>query len=141
MHHDGTPVWYTATVNPKRPIEKIHGAAAIFAFITRDAQEIADYFNVKEITVKRWAQTPEWKTALDGFGYDGDRTFETLPKRDTRREQGETYQKARTAYIKAMKDGTPKHKWATVAGDAVGLPRQRIHVWAIKHGWRDAIST
>ena len=124
---------------PRKQIERIHGAAAIFAFITRDAEKIADYFSVTDATIKRWTKEPEWTKALDVFGYRGDRNLEVQPFRDIQREQGQTYQDARDAYQKAMRDGEPQHKWATIAGDAVGLPRRRIHEWAIKHGWRDAI--
>ena len=121
------------------PIEKIHGAAAIFAFVSRDLNTLAGYFDVSDRTIRRWANLPQFQNALDVFGYTGDRAFEVQPFRDTEREQGQTYRDARDAYIQAMLDGEPQHRWATLAGNAVGLPRQRIHVWAIKHGWRDAI--
>ena len=73
------------------PIEKIHGAAAIFAFVSRDLLTLAGYFDVSDRTVRRWAETPQWQTALDVFGYDGDRSFDTQPFRDTQRDAGKGF--------------------------------------------------
>ena len=33
----------------------------------------------------------------------------------------------------AMRAGELKYKWATIAGDAVGLPWRRIDNWALKN--------
>lgn len=89
--------------------------------------------------MRKWTKTPEWDKALDVFGYEGDRNFEVQPLSDVIREQGQTYHEAREAYLKAMRTGEPKHKWATITGDAVGLTRRRVHEWALKYGWRDEI--
>ena len=79
--------------------------------------------------------------ALDVFGYTGDRDFLTKPTRDTVRDAGETFEKARKVYLEAMRNGEPTHKLATLAGEAVGLSRRRIHAWAQQYGWRDLIHT
>ena len=49
------------------PIPKVHGAAALFAFITRDAKEIATHFNVSEATIKRWAKNTRLETRIRRF--------------------------------------------------------------------------
>lgn len=119
-----------------KPIVKIHCAAAYFVFVSRDINEIAEAFDTSDRTIRRWSNAPEWETALDACGYTGDRTFETQPYRDTERDIGGLFEKAREAYVVAVKSGEPKHRWATIAGNAVGLPRRRVHDWAMKHGWR-----
>lgn len=119
-----------------KPIAKIHCAAAYFVFVSRDINDIAAAFDTSNRTIRRWAEDPEWETALDACGYTGDRNFETQPYRDTERDAGRLFEKAREAYIVAVKSGAPKHRWATIAAEAVDLPRRRVHNWAMKHGWR-----
>ena len=97
----------------KIPIAKVHGAAALFAFITRDAQQLASYFNVTPATIKRWAKTPYWTQALNQFGYTGDRTFETQPFRDTQRALARLMTSAKAAYMRAVFDGIPPHQRAS----------------------------
>ena len=120
-----------------KPIVKIHCAATYFVFVSRDINDIAEAFDTSDRTIRRWSDDPEWETALDACGYTGDRTFETQPYRDTERDAGGRFEEARTAYIVAIKEGEPKHRWATIAAEAVGLPRRRVHDWAMKHGWRE----
>ena len=120
-----------------KPIVKIHCAAAYFAFVSRDINEIADAFNTSNRTIRRWADDPEWEAALDACGYTGDRSFETQPYRDTERDAGGLFEEAREAYTVAVKSGEPPHKLATIAAEAVDLPRRRVHDWAVKHGWRE----
>ena len=122
---------------PAKQVEKIHGAAAIFAFITRDAQKIGSYFKVTDRTVQRWAETPEWQNALDVFGYEDDRSFEIQPFRDTQRDAGEVFNNAREAYIQAIQEGVPKHRRATVTAEAVGLKPRRIRQWARRFKWEE----
>ena len=119
-----------------KPIAKIHCAAAYFVFVSRDINEIAAAFDTSDRTIRRWAEDPEWDAALDACGYTGDRNFETQPYRDTARDAGGRFAEAREAYTLAIEAGEPKHRWATVAAEAVGLPRRRVHDWAMKHGWR-----
>ncbi|MCY3744497.1 MAG: hypothetical protein OXH00_26065 [Candidatus Poribacteria bacterium] len=120
-----------------KPIVKIHCAAAYFAFVSRDIKEIADAFDTSDRSIRRWAEDEEWEKALNECRYTGDRNFETQPYRDIEREAGELFEKAREAYQEAIRAGEPKHRWATIAGDTVGLPRRRIHDWAVKYGWRE----
>ena len=120
---------------------KIHAAAFYFVYTSRDLHEIANVFGVTEYAVRKWAKTPQWEKALDVFGYTGDRDFITKPTRDTVRDAGETFEKARKVYLEAMRNGEPTHKLATLAGEAVGLSRRRIHAWAQQYGWRDLIHT
>ena len=87
-------------------------------------------------TIRRWAKDEEWEIALDNVNYTGDRSFTTLPFRDTERDAGETFEKARPAYINAINAGETKHRLATIAGKAVGLPRRRIHAWATQYDWK-----
>ena len=120
-------------------IIKIHSAAFYFARISRDLHQITQTFGVSEWAVRKWKKTQDWQNALEVFGCQGDRNFATKPTRDTVRDNGETFEKARKVYLQAMQAGEPTHKLATSAGDAVGLSRRRIHVWATKYGWRDLI--
>ena len=119
---------------------KIPAAAFYFARISRDIHQIAKAFDVTEWAVRRWAKTPEWRKSLDVFGYTDNRHFEAQPKRDTARDNGETFQIARQAYITAINAGEPQHKLATVTSERVGIPRRRIHDWAMKYEWRTAFA-
>ena len=92
-------------------------------------------------TIRRWAKDEEWEIALGNVNYTGERSFETQPYRDTERDAGDRFEKAREAYINALQAGTPKHKLATIAGNAVGLPRRRIPAWAMKYNWRSDAQT
>lgn len=118
-------------------VAKIHGAAFYFAHISRDKMDIANYFNVQKRTITRWAKEPEWEQALDAWGYEGDRKFLSPPRRDIAKNNKKLFKKARVTYIMAMLSGKPKHKLATITGEAVGLPRATIHRWAMQHGWRE----
>ena len=132
--------WYNYHQNEalrKKSIVKIHGAAFYFARISRDIHQIAEEFKMTEWAVRKWAKTSEWETALKTFGYTGERSFITKPTRDTKRDNGELFDKAHKAYTGAITDGEPKHKLATIAGNAVGLPRRRIHDWATKYSWKE----
>lgn len=115
---------------------KIHAAAFYFSHISRDVHEISEMFGVSKDAIYKWAKTPEWGFALDVFQYDGDRDFARKPRRDTQRDAGDVFEKAREAYFKAIREGVATRKLATVAGAAVGLPRRRIHAWAVQYGWR-----
>jgi len=115
---------------------KIHAAAFYFSHISRDVHDIAEMFGVSRDAIYKWAKTEEWSEALDVFGYTGERGFDRQPSRDTQRDAGDVFLRARTAYFKAMSDGVPVRKLATVAGDAVGLSRRRVHAWAVQYGWR-----
>ena len=122
----------------QKDLRIIHGAAFYFAYVSRDINEIAKKFGVVERTVRRWAENdPEWHQALDAWGYKGDRNFVLQPKRDTARDTGADFAKAKEAYQNAFKAGEPPHKLATIASATVGLPRRRIHDWAMKYGWRE----
>ena len=98
-------------------------------------------FGVSRHAIYKWAKTPEWHHALDVFRYTGDREFARRARRDTKRDAGDVFLRARAAYFKAMNAGVATNKLATVAGDAVGLPRRRIHAWAKQYGWREEINT
>ena len=97
----------------KISIAKVHGAAALFAFITRDASELATYFNVTDTTMKRWAKTPHWEHALNQFGFTCSRSFTKDRTRATQRDAGETFNTAKNAYMKAVFDGVPPHQRAS----------------------------
>ena len=116
---------------------KIHAGACYFAFVSRDINAIAGQFDVDTRTIRRWADDPEWDAALDACLYTGDRKFEVLPFRDTQRDNAAVFETAREAYIQAIRAGEPQHRWATIAGEKVGVPRRRIHTWAMKYNWRD----
>ena len=121
-----------------KPIAKIHAAACYFAFVTRDIKAIASYFDVNERTIRRWAKDEEWQIALQACGYTGDRNFEVKPYRDASRDMGELFDRVREMYIEAIKAGVPKHRLATLVSEKVGLPRRRIHAWAMKYDWHES---
>lgn len=114
---------------------KLPVAAYHFAKISRNINEIANTVQVSERTIRRWAETPEWKQALDIWQYKADRSFETQPKRDTKRDAGKLYGDAKVAYIRAIKVGHSHRKAPTIAEEQTGIPRRRIRVWADKYHW------
>ena len=117
---------------------KIHGVAFYFrARLARPHRDFAEATGIGERQIRRYAETPEWENALDAWGYTGERTFTIKPSRDTVRDNGEHFEKAREVYLGAMRNGVPKHKLATRTGEAVGLPRRRIHAWATQYRWRE----
>ena len=116
-------------------VGKIHAAATYFAFVSRDITAIAKAFGVDTRTIRRWAKDEEWEIALGNVNYTGDRSFETQPYRDTERDAGDTFEKARTLYIEALNTGVPKHKLARLAAEATGLTPRRIRNWANRYGW------
>ena len=124
----------------KRLLVKIHAAAYYFSHISRDVHEISEMFGVSKDAIYKWVKTPEWEFALDVFGYTGDREFARKPRRDTARDAGDLFLKARDAYFKAIRDGVATRKLATVAGADVGLSRRRIHAWAKQYGWRESVN-
>ena len=128
------------SVRQQRLLVKIYSAAYYFSHISRDVHDIAEAFGVSMDAIYKWAKTSEWEFALDVFNYDGDRAFARRRSRDTARDAGEVFGKARAAYFKAIAEGVRVRKLATVAGAAVGLPRRRIHAWAKQYGWREGIN-
>ena len=125
----------------QRTLVQIYSAAFYFAHISRDIHKIAEVFSVSTYAIRKWAKTEDWDFALDTFGYEGDRSFAGKTTRDSERDAGAIFEKARQAYQKAIAEGVPTSKLATVAGKAVGLSRRRVHSWATKHGWRDETET
>ena len=121
----------------KQVLVKIHSAAFYFAHISRDVHEIAEIFEVSTGAVYKWAKTEEWSDALKAFNYKGDTHFSRQPRRDTARDAGDVFQRAKSAYIHAYRSGEPMRKLATIAGNAVGLSRRRIHAWAKQYHWRE----
>ncbi len=118
-----------------KPVGKIHAAATYFAFVSRDITAIAQAFSVDARTIRRWAKDEEWEIAMQNVNYTGERSFETQPYRDTERDAGDTFEKARTLYIEALNTGVPKHKLARLAAKATGLTPRRIRNWANRYGW------
>ena len=116
---------------------KIHAAATYFACVSRDISAIAKAFGVDTRTIRRWQKDEEWDVALGNVRYTGDRNFDTQPFRDTERDAGETFEKARMAYIEARNTGVPKHKLARLAAEATGLTPRRIRNWARQFRWAD----
>ena len=116
-------------------IFKLPVAAYQFAKVSRDVNKIANTVEVSERTIRRWAETPEWTQALNIWGCKGDRSFETQPKRDTKRDVGEFYSDAKKVYVRAIKNGYSARKAPTITEEKTGIPRRRVRVWATKHHW------
>ena len=55
-------------------------AAFYFVNHSRDAKEIADFVDVTERTIHRWAESPKWHEVLNDLGYTGERSFRVRPK-------------------------------------------------------------
>ena len=120
-----------------KSIHKIRAAAYYFVYVSRNLKRIAKDFRVDSRTIQRWADTDIWTEILDACDYRGPRTFELQPYRDTERDAGEEFRKAREVYQKALKAGEPRHKLAAITEAKTGIPRKKIGTWARKHGWRD----
>ena len=116
---------------------KIHAAATYFACVSRDIDTIAEAFSVDTRTIRRWQKDAEWEIALQNVNYTGDRSFNTQPFRDTQRDAGDTFEKARQIYIEALRNAEPKHRLATIAAKATGLTPRRIRNWARQFRWAD----
>ena len=108
----------------ERLLVKIYSAAFYFSHISRDANEIAEKFGISVDTIYNWARAPEWEFALSVFNYTGDREFARRPRRDTQRDAGEVFEKARDAYLKARREGVPVRRIATLVANGLGLKRQ-----------------
>ena len=114
---------------------KLPVAAYHFATVSRNINNIADTVQVSKRTIRRWAETPEWKIALNIWGFEGDRSFETQPKRETKRDAGKDYNDAKMEYLKAIKVGHSPRKAPTITEQKTGIPRRRVRVWATKYHW------
>lgn len=132
-----------ANVKSEHRIAKIHMAAGLFICMTRDAKVIAEKLNTSERNVQRWSKTPEWTTALEAIGYEGDLSFRVNKQgRDPQRENPETFKKAHYAYHDIWIE-TGKGNWQCAVATAeelkqIGLdiePRT-IYNWAKRYGWR-----
>ena len=125
----------------QKNIIKICCAASHFASKSRNLTQIANTFKVSERTVRRWSENaPEWEEALTFWQYDGERSFETKPKRDAQRDARGLFEKARDTYRNAFLSGTPIHKLARSVVDAVGNDRlsvRRVREWAKTYRWLD----
>ena len=120
-----------------KPVEKIRAAAYYFVFVSRDIKRIASDFGVVERTVRKWANDPIWTQVLDACDYQGDRGFEVQPFRDTERDAGDDFKKAREIYQSLLKAGEPRHRLARLTEEQTGIKRKRISEWARKYNWRD----
>ena len=125
----------------QKNIIKICSAASYFASKSRNLTQIANTFKVSERTVRRWSENaPEWEETLTLWEYNGERFFETKPKRDAERDAGGIFVKAREIYRNAFLSGTPIHKLARSVVDAVGndvLSIRRVREWAKRYRWLD----
>ena len=114
---------------------KIYAAATYFACVSRNINAIAQAFGVNTRTIRRWAKDPQWEIALGNVNYTGERSFETQPTRDTQRDAGNTFEKARNIYIEALNTGMPQHKLASFTAKATGLTPRRVRTWAKQFNW------
>ena len=120
----------------KKDTVKIHVAATYFVFVSRRLDKIAKALDLSERTIRRWRDDdPEWEKALDACRYTGTRLFKKKPTRNTSRDAGADYEKAKTAYIKARDLGTNKSKLATIAGEQAGVDRRKVRDWARRDRW------
>lgn len=112
-------------------------AAGIFAKHTRDAKEIASILDTSERNIYRWAETPQWEKTLADVGYEGERSFRVATTRDTQRDYGEVFEKARDLYITAVGQGHSNWKAAGIAAEKLGFQQKTVLRWARRFGWRN----
>ena len=124
----------------KSRLVKIHAAAYHFASISRNIQNIADALDVSTDAIRKWEKTPEWGHALKVLDYTGTRDFEKAKTRDTQRDAAD-FDKVRTAYREAQRQGVANHKLATVVGEKTGVSVRKVRDWAREHGWRNGGET
>ena len=120
-----------------KPTEKIRAAAYYFVFVSRNIKKIASDFGVVERTIRKWEKLDEWTQVLDACDYQGPRTFEVQPYRNTERDAGEDFRKAREVYLEAQEAGEPRHTLARLTEERTGINRKKVGEWARKYGWRD----
>ena len=114
---------------------KIHAAAYHFAHISRELADIANAFGVCESAVRKWAKTETWTQALDTLGYEGNRKFASLPKRDTTREKPEILETTRTIYCYLLRAGVPRHRLPRLVAEATGVKQRNVYDWAKRYNW------
>ena len=120
-----------------KPVHKIRAAAYYFVYVSRNIKRIASDFGVVERTIRKWEKLDEWTEVLDACGYKGDRSFEVQPYRDTERDAGDEFRKAREVYLEALNAGEPRHTLARLTEEKTGIKRKKVGEWARKYGWRD----
>ena len=114
----------------------ISTAAGIFAKHTRDAKEIAAILDTSERNIYRWAETPQWEKTLADIGYEGEGSFRVAARRDTKRDYGEVFEKARDLYSTAVQQGHSNWKAAGIAAEALGFQQRTVLKWARRFGWK-----
>lgn len=128
----------------QKDLVRIHVAAIYFAQESRDINKVAEAFNVSAQTIRRWSkEEPGWERALrlweskDEASCCVDRTFETQPKRNAKRDTYELFKAAETEYKSAIKRGVASHKLASQTAKKVGkgLTRRRVYEWARLYNW------
>ena len=117
-------------------VVKLHAAAFYFSAYSQNAGEIARHVGVSERTIHRWAALSQWDSALDALGFTGERAFVYHQKRDTQREHGAVYARAKEVYIGFLREGVSKYKLASKTAEVVKLPREKISRWARTDNWR-----
>ena len=130
-----------AYVKPEYRIAKIHMAAGLFVGFTRDAKVIAEKLDTTERNVLRWAKDPEWITALEAVGYEGDTSFRIIPRgRNPQRENPEVFGKAKALYLENRKTAKTGWQAAKMTADAlkaedIEVSQRTIYNWADKGNW------
>ena len=116
---------------------KIHitTAACLFVTYTRDAEKIGKALNTTGRTIRRYAETPDWEEVLQIVGYEGERSFRVEATRDTKRDYGEVFEKARARYITAVGQGHSNWKAAGIVAEELGLKQRRVSKWARQFRW------
>ena len=130
-------------VKREHRIAKIHMAAGLFVGFTRDAKIIAEKLDTSERNVQRWAKTPEWKTALEAIGYQGDRSFRVNRQgRDPERDNPDLFQQAKVLYLQNAETAPSSWKCAGITAeklrgqDGWNIQPRTIWNWARRYGWR-----
>lgn len=125
---DLTPADQKRTLEEKKA-ERIQDAAYYFAFVSKDATEIAAHFNVSEKTVRRWSETGVWRKALINCGQIPCNSFRVQPTRQFPREK-----------IREV-----AHYFATVTRDSrkiaehFNIRMQTLRIWATTEHWTQAL--
>ena len=128
----------------QKDLVRIHVAAIYFAEESQDINKVAKAVGVSAQTIRRWSkEEPGWERALQLWELRNeaprrvDRTFQTQPKRNAKRDAYEIFKAAETEYKSAIKRGVASHKLASQTAKKVGkgLTRRRVYEWARLYNW------
>lgn len=122
-------------------IEKLHAAAFYLTkYPESSAEDVAEFVStpeqsVSKRTIERWSTRDEWHTALDNFGFTGERNWRRNVHRDVKRDDGDLVELARSMYLKHRSEGKRKGVAVAITARIVNKTEQTIRNWRKRFGW------